>query len=838
MKKILSLVFASFFCSFTTFAQVPKKPTSGDIYESIQKLNFLGTVLYIAAHPDDENTRLISYFSNDVKSQTAYLSLTRGDGGQNLVGSEIRELLGVIRTQELLAARRIDGGQQFFTRANDFGYSKHPDETLNIWNKEEVLSDVVAVIRKFKPDVIINRFNHKTPGTTHGHHTSSAMLSVEAFDLASDKNYKTHLQNDVIWHPKRLLFNTSWWFYGSQENFEKADKTNLLSLDIGSYYVNKGLSNSEIASLSRSQHQSQGFGSTGTRGSQTEYLEFLKGDFPINKKVFDGIDTTWNRVEGGREIAIILQKVENEFDFKDPSASISELIKAYQLILKLKDEHWKIIKLKEIKQIIAACSGLYLEAVADNSSTTSTSKNSFKIEVINRSNFNISLKSVYINPLNITEEKSLQLHQNIPQLFSINAIIPSEIKNTFPYWLSEKGSLGMYKVSDKTLISLPETPRAIYVNFILDFNGTTIPFIKEVVYKYNDPVKGEVYQPFEILPEVSTSFNEKVYIFSEDNSQKISVKVKTVRDSLEGKVSVSIPENWKVSPVNYQFKLSQKGEEQSFEFEVFPPVNQSEGIISPIIEIGDKTYTNELVEIDYNHIPFQSVIMPSEAKIVRLNIQKKGQTIGYVQGAGDVIPTSLRQIGYTVVELSDDDITPEKLQNFDAVIMGIRAYNTNERAKYYQKHLHNYVNNGGTMIVQYNTNHRLKVKEVAPYPLKLSRDRVTDENAEVRILNPSHEILNYPNKISQNDFEGWTQERGLYFPNEWGSSFEAVLSMNDKNESSKNGSLLIAKYGKGNFIYTGLSFFRELPAGVPGAYRLFANMLSIGKNTTEKSLKN
>ena len=306
MNKITLFLFLSIFSISISFSQAPKKPTSGDIYESIQKLNFLGTVLYIAAHPDDENTRLISYFSNDVKARTAYLSLTRGDGGQNLIGPEIRELLGVIRTQELLAARKIDGGEQFFTRANDFGYSKHPDETLEIWNKDEVLKDVVAVIRKFKPDVIVNRFNHKTPGSTHGHHTASAMLGLDAFDLAADKNYKTHLKDDIIWQPKRIFFNTSWWFYGSQENFDKADKTNLIGLEIGAYYPHKGLSNSEIASLSRSQHQSQGFGSTGSRGNQTEYLEFIKGDFPNNKNVFDGIDTSWNRVAGGKAIAKIL----------------------------------------------------------------------------------------------------------------------------------------------------------------------------------------------------------------------------------------------------------------------------------------------------------------------------------------------------------------------------------------------------------------------------------------------------------------------------------------------------------------------------------------------------
>jgi len=322
MNKIVFSLFLTFFYSTFIFAQAPKKLSSGEIYEGIQKLNFLGSVLYVAAHPDDENTRLISYFANDVKARTAYLSLTRGDGGQNLIGPELRELLGVIRTQELLAARGIDGGEQFFTRANDFGYSKHPNETLQIWNKEEVLNDVVAIIRKFKPDVIVNRFNHRTPGTTHGHHTSSAVLSVEAFDLAADKSYKTHLKNDELWKPQRLFFNTSWWFYGSQENFEKANKTNLLKLDIGTYYVNKGLSNSEIASLSRSQHQSQGFGSTGTRGSQIEYLEFLKGEFPKANNVFDGIDTSWNRVEGGKVIGKLLQKVADEYNFNNPAASI------------------------------------------------------------------------------------------------------------------------------------------------------------------------------------------------------------------------------------------------------------------------------------------------------------------------------------------------------------------------------------------------------------------------------------------------------------------------------------------------------------------------------------
>ncbi|HEY9168151.1 MAG TPA: PIG-L family deacetylase [Lutibacter sp.] len=838
MKKIVSVLLLTLACIAITFAQAPKKPTSGEIFESIQKLNFLGTVLYIAAHPDDENTRLISYFANDVKARTAYLSITRGDGGQNLIGPELGELLGVIRTQELLAARRIDGGEQFFTRANDFGYSKNPDETLNMWNKEAVLNDVVSVIRKLKPDVIINRFNHRTPGTTHGHHTSSAILSIEAFDLASEKTYKTYLQNDALWQPKRLFFNTSWWFYGSEENFNKADKTNLLSLEIGKYYVGKGLSNSEIASLSRSSHKSQGFGSTGSRGTETEYLEFLKGDFPKNKNVFDGIDTSWNRVEGGKEIGKILQKAEADYNFKNPAASIPSLIEAYKLIQQLKDDHWKQLKSDEIKEIIAACAGLYLEAVANNASTTANSKNTIKIEAVNRSNANITLESVEVLPLKARIDSLIFLKQNIANSFSLSVEIPSEIKETTPYWLWEKGSTGMYQVSDKNLIGLPETPRVIVANFKVNFNGVIIPMLKNVVYKYNDPVKGEVYKSFETLPEVSARFGENVYIFAHEAAQKINVKIKAIKDNLSGNVALDIPELWTVSPESFSFILKEKGEEQNFEFQVKPPSKATEALINPIVQIGDKQYTNELVEINYDHIPFQSVIRSSETKLVRITMEKKGQVIGYIQGAGDVVPTSLRQMGYTVVELSDENITPKKLENFDAVILGIRAYNTNERAKFYQKFLHNYVEKGGTLIVQYNTNRGLKVDEVAPFPLKLSNDRVTEEDAEVRIINPAHELLNYPNKITQKDFEGWVQERGLYFPSEWDSKFEPILSMNDKDEAESKGSLLVAKYGKGNFIYTGLSFFRELPAGVSGAYKLFANMVSIGKNKTEKPLKN
>ncbi|MDY7395060.1 PIG-L family deacetylase [Aureibaculum sp. 2210JD6-5] len=827
MKKIVFLLV--FLLSIIPInAQKPNKPSSSEIYESIKKLNFLGTVLYVAAHPDDENTRLISYFSNHVKARTGYLSITRGDGGQNLIGSELQELLGVIRTQELLAARHVDGGEQFFTRAKDFGYSKHPDETLAIWNKDEVLKDVVSIIRKFKPDVIINRFDHRTPGSTHGHHTSSAMLSVEAFDLVSDENFKGHNLYKP-WQPKNLFFNTSWWFYGSQEKFEKADKSNLMNFDMGVYYPSSGLSNSEIASLSRSQHQSQGFGSTGSRGSEMEYIELLKGEMPKNADVFDGIDTSWNRIKGGKAIADVLTKVEQDYDFRNPAKSIPELLKAYELINKLPSGHWKSIKLPEIKEIIAACAGLYLEAVAEISYASLNDSIKVSLEAINRSDVPVVLYSIDLQ----NERNSFIINQNLknnePYKTTAKTVVLKNNQFTSPYWLWKVSNLGMYQVTDKNLIGNPETPKELLAVFNVEINGTDIPFQKDIVYKYNSPVKGEVYQPFEIFPEVTAKITNKVNIFADNSSKEIPVVIKSSKDNLSGSVNLCYPNDWKVSPDKIDFNIDNRGGEKTVVFKVTPPNEQSEGLMSPMVTIDGEIFTSELINIDYDHIPKQTVLMPSEAKLVRLDIKKKGNLIGYIQGAGDQIPTSLAQIGYKVEELNEDNINLTNLQKYDAVVLGIRLYNISDKAKFYQNALHNYVENGGTLIVQYNTSRSLKVDRVAPYELKLSRDRVVEEDAEVTLLAKDHDLLNYPNTINSSDFEGWIQERGLYFPDEWSKEFTPILSMNDKGESAKKGSLLIAKHGKGHFIYTGISFFRELPAGVPGAYKLFANMLSVGK---------
>ncbi|GFD97134.1 PIG-L domain-containing protein [Alteromonas sp. KUL156] len=831
-KKVL-LLLSFLLISLTISAQKPQKLTSNQIYEKVQKLNFLGSALYIAAHPDDENTRLIAYLSNHEKARTGYLSLTRGDGGQNLIGPEMRELLGVIRTQELLAARNVDGGEQRFSRANDFGYSKHPDETLKIWDKDKVLADVVWAIRTFKPDVIINRFNHRTPGTTHGHHTSSAMLSVEAFDLANDKSkYPEQLKDTDTWRPNRLFFNTSWWFYGSEEAFEKADKSNMLSFDIGTYYPLKGLSNNEVAAIASSQHLCQGFGRLTTRGSQTEYVEFLKGEFPKDKKdIFSGINTTWNRVEGGGEIGDILYDIEQNFDFVNPSKHLPDLLEAYKKVRQLKDSHWRAIKTKELNEIIKACAGLYLEASAESSSSIPSSTINVNFEALNRSFISMELSSITILPEGKNIKKELDLAPNSKQNFKSKINIAKDVSYSSPYWLATQWDLGMYKVNDQKLIGNPESLRPIQIQYNIVIEDQPIAFTIPVVHRYAKRDKGEIYEPFEVLPKVTTKLLNKVLVFSSEKSQKVTVEVRSGAKNTNGIVTLKAPKGWKVTPNEAKFSIDQKGDIQLIDFMVTPTQNESEGVLKAIAKVEGKSYDKELIEINYSHIPKQSVLLPSQAKVVRMDIKKNGTRIGYIQGSGDAIPESLQQIGYEVTELNVNEINGN-LEQFDAIVVGIRAYNTIKELQFKQKYLLEYVKNGGNLIVQYNTNRGVDVQ--APYELQLSRDRVTDEYSKVTLLAKEHSILNYPNKITEADFDGWVQERGLYFPNKWSKEYTSILSMYDKGESVKKGSLLVAKYGKGNYIYTGLSFFRELPAGVSGAYKLFANLLSVKENTVEK----
>lgn len=835
MKKNIAFFWGVLFFSFNCLqAQAPQKWNSVEIFNQIQKLNFLGSVLYIAAHPDDENTRLISYLSNETKARTAYLSLTRGDGGQNLIGPQLRELLGVIRTQELIEARKIDGGEQLFTSANDFGFSKNPEETLKIWNREKVFSDMIWAIRLFQPDIIINRFDHRTSGTTHGHHTASAILSVESFDQSNNQSvFPEQLKLVKPWQVKRHFFNPSWYFYGSKEKFAAADKSKFIPLETGIFYPSMGLSNQEIAALSRSCHQSQGFGLSGSRGEETEYLELINGENPSdNRSIFEGIDTSWNRVNDGKPIDELISKIIAEFDFKNPSLSVPNLVKAYSLIQNLDETHWKIIKSEEIKNCISACSGLFLEATNSKQEITPNSTLSLKLEIINRSSIAMQLKNYTVLPNSKTVTQNLNLQNNKLHNLNLELQLPASINYTQPYWLKEKFSIGMYSVSNLSDIGKPDVIREVKVIFNLIINGIEIPFERNVVYKYNDEVKGEIYSFLDIIPEVNSSFLNKNNLFTATKTQEIGIKISAGKDTIRGNVKLDLPKNWVVNPTSIPFQLDHKGSEKIVFFNVTPPNEFEEATAKSSVVLENKEFQTEQININFPHITKQIVLKPAESKFLKMDLKVSNERIGYIMGAGDDLPNNLKQMGYSVSLLKPEEITPEKLESFDVIITGIRAYNVLPALDQKQEILFEFVKKGKTMLVQYNTSHELVTTKIAPYPLKISNDRVTEEDANVKFLVPNHPILQYPNKITSKDFENWKQEQGLYYPNEFDPAFTPILSSNDKGETPKNGALLVASYGKGYYIYTGLSFFRELPEGISGAYRLLANLIAL-KNKSD-----
>jgi len=839
-------LFLSIICVSNSFGQPPAKLTSGQIYNGIEKLGVLGSVLYIAAHPDDENTRLIAYLATGQKAETTYLSLTRGDGGQNLIGTEMSELLGVLRTQELLMARTVDNGNQMFSRANDFGYSKNAEETIKIWDTEKVKADVVWAIRTVRPDVIINRFDHRTSGETHGHHTASAQLSYELFEKAGDSTvYKEQLSLVSPWTPRRLFFNTSWWFYGSEDKFNKADKSRLMSIDVGTFEPLLGKSVTEIAAESRSKHKCQGFGSTGTRGSQQEYLELLKGDLPTNKEdIFEGINTTWTRVKGGQGIDKMIEVIKKEYDFNAPYKSIEKLIKLSKAIDKTKDDFWKPKKQEEVKKLIAAAAGLFIEAKTSTHKAVANESITIDLECVNRSKGIISLVKIKGIGFELDTTMATPLEENEQLKWSKTIFIPADTKLTAPYWLTSDGELGIYQVDEQALIGMPNTPRSLKITFTLKIGDQLIDYTKDLIYKYNSPENGETYRPFEIVPEITVKVNEPVYIFNDVQPRDVVVAVTAWQENKSGTLTLPLPKGWTSIPKKIDFNIKQKGETSLFTFSVFPPKEASEIQITPLVTTLDpngknQSFTQEIIDINYDHIPFQTVVRKAKAKLAKLDIKVQSimnntaPRIAYVMGAGDEVPQALKQIGYQVDMLKASDVTAEALQPYQALILGVRAYNTQEDLKFKQAEIFKYIERGGNVVVQYNTANGLVTKELAPFPLKLSRNRVTVEEAEIRFIAPNHALLNKPNKITSKDFDGWVQERGLYFSNEWDSAFTPIISCNDPNEDPNDGAILVANYGKGSFIYTSLSFFRELPAGVSGAYRLFANLISYRNDSTE-----
>jgi LmbE family N-acetylglucosaminyl deacetylase len=840
LRRTIALLISLLVIPASLFAQKPLD--AANLQLALRKLTVVGSALYVAAHPDDENTALIAYLGNERLYRTGYLSMTRGDGGQNLLGDEKGELLGVIRTQELLAARRIDGGEQFFTRALDFGYSKNPQETLAIWNHDLILADVVWNIRRFQPDVIITRFPTTGEGG-HGHHTASAILAGEAFSAAADPTkFPEQLKYAGVWQPKRLFFN-HFSFRPIKPDDPSVAKS--LPLDIGAFNPLLGRSYTEIAAESRSQHKSQGFGAAERRGSLLNYFDQIAGD-PATSDMFEGIDTTWSRYPGAEAVGKVLQQASDTFDPKNPSKTIPLLLQAYDLLDRLgaagpwASHPWVGVKRQDLLAAIRGCAGLSIDVAAGDSSVTAGGSIPISVTVVNRSDYPFTLSMVASRYADPSKAVNTPLLNNQPVKTDLSVKLPPDFPMSQPYWLQKPPLKGSYVVDDQQLIGTPENRPAIPMIVTLTDNAMhTIIFEVPAVYRFTDAVQGERIRNVDVVPEVTANLGAGVYVFPDAQPKQVTVWLRNFNAT--GPISVRLKfveyangsttstGGWHAEPASVALTFTKKGDEAHATFRVTPPAGETVSYIAAEVETTDRKKIDVgISNIDYPHIPSQRVFGDAVAKLVRADIKKRGNRIGYVMGAGDDVASALRQVGYDVTFITDDDLDRGDFAKYDAIVTGVRAYNTRPRIRLAQPKLMEYVKNGGTLVVQYNSTspQPLLIDVPGPYPFKVTNDRVTVEEAPVRFVHPDSPLLNTPNKITTGDFSNWVQERGLYFVKDWDPQYQTVLASNDPGEPEKEGGELFAHYGKGAFVYTSYAWFRQLPAGVPGAYKMFVNLVS------------
>jgi LmbE family N-acetylglucosaminyl deacetylase len=822
MKKLITtLALTGLFSN--SYAQQIRPATSGFIYHEIEQLKHLTNVLYVAAHPDDENTRLLAWLVNDRNYRTAYFSLTRGDGGQNILGSEQGEALGLIRTHELMEARKIDGAEQYFSRAIDFGFSKTYQETFRHWNQYLLDFDAVWVMRKYRPDVVICRFPPDTRAG-HGQHAASAIVAAKAFRLAGDKmQYTEQLKYYPAWQPKRLLFNS---FRFGDRNTTSEDQ---FKLKVGQYIPSLGIGAGELAGLSRSVHKSQGAGTPSVPGVQMEYFKLVDGD-TLSNSLFDGIDITWGRVNRP-DIAQDIDAIASDFDYRHPDKSIPALLAVRKKIMAVTDEYWRTEKLGEINKLILDCTGLLAELYAKQPQAVAGARLPFTLHIIARSHTPVEVTGIGWGDGDTTT--NMALTQDTLMTIEHSITIPAGQPLTQPYWLANTHpEKDLFAIPNDTLLGLPETPNDLVSVLHLRVGGERIDVNVPLSYKKLDPVKGDVVEQLRIVPDATVAFSNSLLVTAKDGSAQADIRLHAFKEIHDAMLTIS--GNMKGDIAVIKGLNLPTGTDTLISITVPPSVSAAKGkddlYLYAELAAGGKTYNRTQHTIQYNHLPTLQYFTQPYAKVLRANWKCTVKHIGYIEGAGDYIPTFLRLAGLDVDVLKEGDLAAaSKLKKYDAIIVGIRAVNVEKRMAYWLPVLMQYAQNGGTLVMQYNTLQDLSTTKMGPYPFKISDQRVTEENAKMTLTDPKDRLLNYPNKITDSDFDGWVQERGLYFVADHDSHYKTLFSMHDDGEQPLDGGTIYTRTGKGYYIYTSLSFFRQVPAGNKGAIRLLMNMLSAGK---------
>lgn len=812
MRLILLILFVS------VFHAMHANENPGSIYVNLQKLHSLKRVLYVAAHPDDENTRALAWFSLGEKAETAYFSLTRGDGGQNLIGDELSEKLGVLRTEELLAARSYDGAKQYFSRAVDFGYSKSDSESFEKWGKEALLEDLVLMIRMFQPDVIITRFPPDERGG-HGHHTASAILAIEAFHKAADANFLPNQVKDYgTWKTASIYWNTSYWWDRDIRD-SAVNNPDYLIEEIGDYNPLLGMSYNEIGTIARSQHKCQGFGAIVELGSREEYFQYLDGT-KLKASFFEENQRNWTEILS-QKLEKQFQEVLSNFDFVDVSKNVPALLDIYKALQTLPDSYFKQEKLERCEHIIVDCLGLRAELLSDDFSYVAGDSLHFQLYLLNRSVYDISVETLELNfgqKINFSET----LGHNIPFSKAVSVISNDNLGS--PFWLKKPFTDVFDVQSFEGRLRAQGDPS---VNGLLRLRINGVPFQTLVTgnYKWRDPSYGERVRPIIGTPRFTATFEQKIALMKPGETQEVRIKVHSFQNNLKGKITWGTLKGWEVEEKEIPFEIADKHGEVWLSFHLKATDNQAERE-RLVLKDENGSVLYQYTEIAYDHIPTQTIFSPSTLECILMDAKIIPGKVAYINGVEDGLSSAIATLGFDVESFEVDDLGDVDLSKFNTVVLGIRIYNVHPELRNYDTKLYDYVYNGGNLIMQYNTASRSGNNEFGPKPFQLSRNRVTEEDAEVTFLVPEHPLLNEPNAISQKDFEHWVQERGLYFAGEWDQNYVPLLSWADQGEDPVLGSLLVLDHGKGRFVYTGISFFRELPKGVVGAYRLFANLLS------------
>ncbi len=840
MMRLRSLPFLLVMALAAAPAATPPTPMSGaaELQQTLEKLNVLGSVMMLGAHPDDENTAVIAYFARGRHMETAYTAATRGEGGQNLIGSEQGDLLGLIRTHELLAARRIDGGQQFFTRAIDFGYSKTPEEALAQWGRDILLGDMVRAIRRFRPDVIIARFPPPPGSGGHGQHTAVGYTGVAAMEAAADptKFPEQIAEGLEPWQAKRYYYNVSN-FRGDPGPPERAEDR--VTLEIGGYNPVLGKSYREIAGESRSMHSSQGMGAGQPKGEASASFDFVAGDRATGD-LFSGIDTSWGRVAGGERVGDLLAQALDRYEPSHPEAILPQLLDAYQELEKL-DGDWPARKRGELLHAIELAAGLYLDATADRWDVSPGSAVKIELTALNRSSAQVQWRGATLRGFAEAgyDAGSQVLAANEPMTQTLEVEAPDDLQPSQPPWLVHPATTA-YQLDEPSMIGLPEGRPLAEVAFQVRVGGVDLEFVKPVVYRWVDDARGERERDVLAVAEAAVSFTKGNMIFPDASARRVSVRVQGHQEGKQGRLVLDLPDGWKASPASYPVALDRRGQESVFDFEVTPPQAESGGTLAARLELDGKSVSTGMRVIEFGHIPIQVVFPRAEMRVERTDVVLLSKHIGYVMGAGDEIPEALEQLGATVNLLGETELATGDLSSYDSIVLGVRALDTRPDVTAARERLLDYVAKGGTLVVQYNVMLRrgrgnAGERMLAPYPMEpfISErdrpDRIVDENSPIEILLPDHPLLQTPNHIRPKDFDGWVQERGLYFMQEWDPHYESPWTSHDEGQPSIPGGTLYTTYGEGTYVFTAYSWFRQLPNGVPGAYRIFANIVSAGK---------